>query len=244
MDFADRVLAVFQDGDAQENVHAPENGGGDGGDAAAHFAFAPAVDIIRPVGVAEPDREHLGKTAFIDTPEAGVGLDAVDNHHGVGGKSLLVEPHRHAAVKGGEKARRGTGADWRAGRRLGYPDAGENVELPLRGRAAVTAHGGDEKRLCPAPFQEVDDDSGDARDIGDAAAARRDRHAHAGSDRAGRDRFLEPGEKEGAVVRQGDGWERLLHQRHRRNGHAREQFFDRIHCGSGCDAGPAWPAPR
>src|SRR5262245_17390176 len=139
--------------------------------------------ITGPGMFAEADHHHLHEPAFDRPVIAGVRLDARDDADVIRLRRDLIEHDRKAFAGRAERHGFHRGANWGADEGLGDAVAFQNLALPLGEAAAVAAHGGYQKRLGAQVLQKLHSALEDDRDIGDAAAARRERHRLPGPDR-------------------------------------------------------------
>ena len=131
--------------------------------------------------LAETDRDHLDEPALDRAVEGRVRLDPIDDEHGVRFGRVAVElaagAVRGLAVIDDVHGR----LDRRAEVLLRHAEAGQDLDLTLRGRAAVAAHGRHHEDVEPHSLELGDGFARDQRDLGDAAAAEGDRDARAGA---------------------------------------------------------------
>ena len=103
-----------------------------------------------------------------------MGLDPVHHDDSVGLGRKRVDLHRQPVLRGSDHLGPGANTKGTSHGLLGDAVTCQNLRLTLHRRAAVAAHGGDDKRLCTDLFQFVHDGSDDQLVIGDAPAS----HAH------------------------------------------------------------------
>ena len=132
--------------------------------------------------LAHADRDHLADAALDFAAEAGMGLDAVDDDDAVGFVGVLVKVDGTSVPGRAQLDDFHRGLDRAAHGLLGDTQSGEHVLLPFGGRAAVTAHRGEDEGRSAACFDLIDKRLDDERIVGDAAAACGDGNAHAGLD--------------------------------------------------------------
>ena len=162
-------------------------------------ARAQAMDVLGARLLAQADRDQLGEPALDRAIEARVRLDPVDAEHRVGLGGIPVEAAGDAVQRRAVFDRFHRRADRGADGRFGHAEVGEHACLALGGGAAVAAHRRHDERLEAALLQVPDRGRDDLRDVGDAAAADRDRDAGAPA------QLLEPaGSRERLVDRRGE----------------------------------------
>src|SRR5215211_7780460 len=140
-------FCVLDGGEAEGDLAALDGDAGGLGDGLVDVLPAGGVDGVRAPLLAQPDGEHLCRTALDGSPERGVGLDPVYHDDRVGlvsvtvhvdGHTLgcLTEPHR--------LHRRPHGTPYLF---LAHAEVGEHLCLALRRRRAVAPHRGDHEGL-------------------------------------------------------------------------------------------------
>ena len=186
-------------------------------------ARAQAVDVRGAHLLAEADRDQLGEPALDRPIEARVRLDPVDAKDGIGAGGVLVEPAGDAVQGRAVFDRLHGRAHRRADGRLGHAQMGQHARLAFGAGAAVAAHRRHDEGLEAALLQMPDRSRHDLRDVGDAAAADRDRDARSAPQvleaaRAG-ERLVDRGGKVGDRL---PGRVLEADAQHRRQRHVRE----------------------
>ena len=170
------AVGVLDDADADDRAVSGDHRGDAAQDPVEAVVLdRPVVDAGARV-LAKPDQEHLGQPALHPARELRVGLDAVADHHVVGGVRMLVEVNREALGRLADDDGGHGGADGTAAGPLGDAVGFEDRPLAAGGAAAVAAHGGHQERLRAEPAKPTHDRAEDRGDVGDAAAAGGDRH--------------------------------------------------------------------
>src|SRR5919107_813855 len=149
-------FCVLDGGEAEGDLAALDGDAGRLRNGLVDVLPARRVDGVRPPLLAEPDGEHLRRSALYCSPERGVGLDPVDHDDRVGRVRVTVHVDCYA---------RGCLPDSHALHRRphGTPDlllvnaeVREHLRLTLRGRGAVAPHRGDDERIGARLLQGLD----------------------------------------------------------------------------------------
>jgi hypothetical protein len=182
LDAGGPVVGVLDDREAAEHLAGVDDPARHPRDPDGQVGRAEPVDALGAALLAQPDGDDLGDAALDVALEVGVRLDPVDREDAVGLGRVGVEVHGRAAGQPVDLDGLHRGADRHAEALLGHPEVGEQLDLPLRGGAAVRAHRRHHERLRTGRAQPL---PGRAHHLGlvvDAPAAGGDRHGHAGPD--------------------------------------------------------------
>ena len=134
-----------------------------------------AVESVRALLFAQPDRDHLHQAALDLAAEVRVRFDAVDRDDRVGFLvGVAIDVDRHARSHLAELHRLHPGPDLAADRLFGDAQRGQDVDLALGRGSAVAAHCRDDEDFRPGGAEPCDGRANDLVDAVDAAAAGRD----------------------------------------------------------------------
>ena len=133
--------------------------------------------------LAHADDGHLQNAALVRAAESGVSLDTAAKDDAVCLGSIFINVDGTAVVLTvADLNDFHGGPDGTANELLGNAVTGENANLALGGRPAVTAHGREDERHTAALFDEINDRLGDDSNVGYSAAAAGNCYAHSGAD--------------------------------------------------------------
>ena len=128
--------------------------------------------------VAKADNEHLAKAALNGADKISMQLHAIDGYDQVRLIRGTIKPHGTAVRAVAEMHGVHRRHDRNAQTLRGHTVSGKHLTLPLLRTAAVTAHSGDDKGLCPKLLQALHRRFHNAGQILDAAAPHADCHTH------------------------------------------------------------------
>ena len=151
------VPGILDDRHARQDVAAAEHlAGGAADDLAEAIVLDRAMVDRRPRALPQADQEHLRQPALHVADEAGVRLDAVDDHDVIGLEGVTVEVDRKPLRSLADNHRLHAGTDRAAEERLGDPIRMEDGFLAFGGSSPVTPHRRDDKGRGPQAPEMLD----------------------------------------------------------------------------------------
>ena len=172
------VVGVLDGRDAEEDVPGFQHLVPDLDHEVADALDAVAVQRERLLVLSEPDRGHLHQATLYGRAEVRVGFDPVDEHDAVGLGGDPVHVYGYPPFRLPELYDLHRGAYRRATELFRDAQRLQDLDLSLGRSAAVAPHRGHDKRLRPHLFEDRDEGAQDPINLRDAAAPRRERHAH------------------------------------------------------------------
>ncbi len=226
-DSAGLVIRIFDQGDAEQNLSGRKGRPADRHNVAEHSFHAQLMARLGSLLLAEADGDHLHQPAFVPAPKGDMRLDPVHQHDAVGCGGVGIEPRDQAVFGRSQVDHVHGGAHGRSHRLLADAHAKEQALLPLGRRPAVTAHGGEDKRMGALGLEMINQDSHDHRLVRDATAADSNGNAHSRSDRVQHARALQAIAKHSFDIRDDRPLKRLSSLHDTRNRNALQQSGNR-----------------